>query len=366
MKKIVHIISGLGSGGAEHMLYKLIAYSDKEKYAHEVISLIDEGVMGERMNSKNVKVHSLNLNKKNMFKSLIMAKKVCKNADMINTWLYHADLFGFIVAKVLLRKRLVWNVRHSNLDKDANKSQTLRIVQINAYLSRFVSTITYNSNSALSTHTKFGYKNKRAVVIPNGFELDKFKFSLVDRIRVRKDLGWGEDQKSIITVGRWNVQKDYSTLIKALFELKKSNCNFKMIMCGTDLDSSNKELTDLIANYQLTQDIQLLGRREDVAALLSASDVYVSSSLGESFSNAIGEAMACELFCVVTDVGDSKLMVGDTGTVVEAKDYNALFNALLTAVHHGNLKQMGYKARERVIRIYDIKEIVKSYQKVFD
>jgi glycosyltransferase involved in cell wall biosynthesis len=344
------------------MLFKLLKYSNKKRYYHEVISLINKGIYGEKIEELGVKVHCLRLNKKNIISSLIKARNISKNFDVIDTWLYHADIFGFIVAKILLNKKLIWNIRHSNLDKEANKPSTLRIIKINSFLSKYVDCITYNSNKALENHIKFGYEDKNSVVIPNGFELDKFKFDLESRIRVRKELGLNEAQKAIITVGRWDIQKDYYTLLKSLNELKKHNKNFKMIMCGTNLDYSNEELTDLIDKYELRENIILLGRREDIPAILSAADIYVSSSLGESFSNAIGEAMACELPCIVTDVGDSKLIVGDTGKVIESKDYIALYNAILSYINAKDLKEYGEKARTRVIENYDIRYVVRLFE----
>lgn len=359
MKKVVHIITGLGSGGAENMLYKLLKYSDRDKFYHEVISLMNEGVYGIKIKEMGIKVHCLNLNQKKIFSSLIKAKNICKGIDIVDTWLYHADTFGFIVAKILLRKKLIWNIRHSNLDKDVNKSRTLKIVKLNSFLSKHVDCITYNSNKALDNHLRIGYADRNSVVIPNGFELDEFKFNLEDRIKTRKELDIREEEKVIITVGRWNIQKDYYTLLKALNKLKKCNSKFKMIMVGTKLDYSNDELLSLIDRYKLNDNMILLGRRNDIPSLLSAADIYISSSLGESFSNAIGEAMACELHCVVTNVGDSKLMVGDTGKVVEAKDYVNMSKGLLNYINSSNLNRNG-NARHRVIENYEIKEIAKK------
>lgn len=361
MTKIVHIITGLRSGGAESMLYKLLKYSDKGEYYHEVVSLMDEGVHGKKIEELGFKVHCLNLNKKNIFSSLKQTKNICKNADIVNTWLYHADLFGFIVAKILLRKKLIWNIRHSNLDKDANKPRTLKIVRLNSILSKYVDCITYNSNDALKNHIKVGYANKNSVVVPNGFELDKFKFDLKDRLKVREKLKLNEEDRVIITVGRWNIQKDYYTLLKALAELKKRKYNFKMIMVGSNLDFSNDELVTLIKQYNLEGNMILLGRQGNIPALLSAADIYVSSSLGESFSNSIGEAMACELHCVVTDVGDSKIMVGSTGIVVQAKDYVNMSKALLTYLKNDELNR-NIEARNRVLNNYEIRKVSKIFE----
>ncbi|CAN7341499.1 glycosyltransferase [Paenibacillus sp. LjRoot56] len=363
MKRVIHIITGLGSGGAENMLYKLLKYSDKQRYYHEVISLMDEGVMGEKIEKLGIKIHTLNLSRKNIFKSILKAKSICKDFDYVNSWLYHADLFGFITAKLFSNKKLIWNIRHSNLDKEVNKARTLKIVKLNSLLSNFVDRITYNSNKAFENHREFGYTDKGSITIPNGFELDTFKFNPIDRINIRNGLSLKEHEKVIITVGRWNIQKDYYTLLLALNELRMKNVQFKMVMVGTNLDYSNKELVDLVNRYDLKGNLILLGRRADIPAILSAADIYVSSSLGESFSNAIGEAMACELPCVVTDVGDSKLIVGDTGLVVNAKDHLDLAKKLLTMIMNVNNRESGKKARLRVVQYYDIRKIVESYEK---
>jgi len=361
MIKVVHIITGLGSGGAENMLYKLLKYSDRKKYYHEVISLLDEGVYGNKIEELGIKVHCLNINKTNMFSSILRARGICKNFDIIDTWLYHADMFGFFIAKILLKKKLIWNIRQSNLDKDANKPIILKIVKINSILSRYVNIITYNSNKAYQNHIKAGYVNKNSVVIPNGFELDKFKFRLNDRIKIREELGLKEKDKVIITVGRWDIQKDYCTLLKALNELKKQNIKYKMIIVGTNLDYENSELVDLIDFYNLKDSVILLGRRDNIPELLSAADVYVSSSIGESFSNAIGEAMACELPCIVTDVGDSRLLVGDTGVIIKPKDYIAMSRELARFLKDDSLSR-NINARTRVLKNYEIKNVSKIYE----
>ncbi|MED2865882.1 glycosyltransferase [Bacillus thuringiensis] len=361
MKRIIHIITGLGSGGAENMLYKLLKYSDRDRYYHEVISLMDEGVIGEKIKAEGIKVHALNLNKKNIFQAIVKARRICKDFDIINTWLYHADIFGFIVAKVLLNKKIIWNIRHSNLEKEANKKRTLRIVKINSFLSKFINCITYNSNKALQTHLEIGYQNSSSIIIPNGFELDKFQFNLEKRFEIREKLKVKISEKIIITVGRWDIQKDYYTLMKALNELKLNNMAFKMVMVGTNLDNSNDKLVSLIKKYRLEENVVLLGRRNDVPELLSAADLYISSSMGESFSNAIGEAMACELPCIVTDVGDSKLMVAKHGSVVEKKDYLNMAAEMKSYIKRSDIER-NKDARIRVIKNYEIKEIVRRIE----
>ena len=361
MIRIIHIITGLGSGGAENMLYKLLKYSDKNLYYHEVISLMDEGVMGEKIKAEGIKIHSLNLCGKTIFKSLLKARNICKDFDIVNTWLYHADIFGFIVGKIILKKKLIWNIRHSNLDENENKNRTLKIIKINSLLSKQVDCITYNSNKAFETHKEAGYLNENSVIIPNGFEINKFKFDQSQRRKIRKGFSISEEEKVLITVGRWDIQKDYYTLLKALNELKKQNVNFKMMMVGTNLDSSNRELEELVTKYNLKEDLFMLGRRTDIPELLSAADVYVSTSLGESFSNAIGEAMACELACIVTDVGDSRLIVGETGVTVQAKDYISIASEIMNYLKLSKIARKS-EARKRVIDHFEIQSVVKKVE----
>lgn len=360
MKKIVHIITGLGSGGAENMLYKVLKHADLNRYKHEVISLLDKGIYGDVIEGLGIKVHSLNMNKYNVFTCIAKAVAVCKDCDLVDTWLYHADLFGYLIAKVFLRKKIIWNTRHCNLDKDVNKLITLKVVKLNSLLSRYVDCITFNSKRALDNHIYAGYKARNLVVIPNGFELNKFRFDINDRNQVREQLNL-DDEKVIITVGVWDIQKDYYTLLQALSMLKKHNPKFKMIMVGPKLDYLNKELADLIQKYNLDGNMVLLGRREDITALLSAADIYISSSLGESFSNAIGEAMSCELTCVVTNVGDSKYIVGETGLVVEAGNYIDMAAVLLGYIEKTS-SDRNKKARERVIENYDIEVITRGFE----
>lgn len=262
---------------------------------------------------------------------------------------------------------MIWNIRHSNLDRDANKTRTLRIVKINAILSRYVDFITYNSTKAKQTHANIGYANKSFTIIPNGFELNRFKFYPQARNEIRRQLNIAEFEKLIITVGRWDIQKDYYTLFDALFDVAKEQTNFKLLMIGTNLDYSNKELVELINTNGLQENIILLGRRNDIPELLSAADFYISSSMGESFSNSIGEAMATELPCIVTDVGDSKIIVDDCGIIVDSKNSGELASAIIQLIKSKSIsrEKIGEKCRNTIIERYSINNVVEQYEVLY-
>lgn len=368
MIKIVHIITGLGSGGAENMLLKLLLNSDSGKYYHEVISLIDKGTVGPMIEEAGFKVHEINISLINIIHSVVKMAKICKSFDIVDTWLYHADFIGIIISKLLLKKKLIWNIRHSNLSRKDNKIYTFLLIRLNAFLSKYVDIVTYNSNEALINHENSGYSGKTSEVTYNGFDLKKFKFDKLVREQLRKNIGIYENARVLVTVGRWYTQKDYPTLLKAIYEIKKEYDNFILIMCGVNLDTNNYELMSLIKRYNLTNTIYLLGKRTDINRILTASDIYVSSSLGESFSNAIGEAMACQLPCVVTDVGESKNIVGNTGIVCEPRNPEALSQGLFRLLNYSDLEleRLGKEARKRIEQLYDIKSIARKIESIYD
>src|SRR5699024_8837320 len=131
--KIFHIITGLNMGGAEAMLYKLLQNIDKSKYDINVISMMDEGFYGPKIQKIGIDVYTLNMKSgKPSFTAVLEARKLIKDADIVQTWLYHADLLGYIITRFSKRKKLIWGIRHSNLDKDKNKRSTLQIVKINS------------------------------------------------------------------------------------------------------------------------------------------------------------------------------------------------------------------------------------------
>ncbi len=353
MKRIVHIITGLSANGAQNMLYRVCRYSGD--YEHEIISLSGEGDMGERFRELGIRVHALNLGQFNLVSCLGRAVKICRKADIVDSWLYHADLFAFITARVLLRRHLIWNIRHQNLDPLYNKRRTLRVVRINSFLSRFVDCISYNSTQAIKNHKRYGYRGKKTRLVANGFEIDVPE---KDRGMIRKRLGIEGEHIIIVTAGRWNALKGYSLLFEALRGLEG---DYRLIMAGKGLDKDNRELADMIGD--LGERVMLLGERDDIVDILSAGDIYVSSSTGESFSNAVGEAMAQGLACVVTDTGESQNLVGDAGIAVRAGDAEALREGLRKMIS-SDYREYGKKAKLR-IQQWDIRRVVTMYQEMW-
>ena len=141
----------------------------------------------------------------------------------------------------------------------------------------------------------------------------------------------------------------------------------KLILCGNQLTADNAELVELIQYYGLVNDVYLLGQRDDIPEIMSALDIFILPSLSEGFPNVVGEAMACKKYCIVTDVGDSAFLVGDTGAVVEPGNPVAIANSIeqYTKLSEVEKSYYGEKARERVLENFDIKKIVLQFDRLY-
>lgn len=365
MKKIVHIITGLNNGGAEMMLYKLLKYSNKSQYKHEVISMMDKGIIGEKIEALGIKVHTLNM-KRGIpnIKAISKASKIIKTCDTIQTWMYHADFFGTLLS-IINRKKLIWGIRHSTLVKGVEKRSTIFLAKINAKLSKTPIRIIINSEKAIKTHTEIGYLKQNMIVIPNGFETDFFYKREND---YRSKLGIADNRVVLFRAARWHPMKGYDVLLKAVKLLKDKGYLLKLVLCGTDMNNTNIELTRLISKLNLKEEVLLLDRRNDIPDLMSAADIYISSSIsGEGFPNVIGEAMASETPCVVTDVGDSKRIVGELGIVVKPNDDQDLCKGIEKMIKfpYEERQKLGEKSRQRIKDLFDIRIITKQFESVY-
>jgi glycosyltransferase involved in cell wall biosynthesis len=219
MTKIVHIITGLGTGGSETMLYKLVSGSDRQRFSHSVISMIDEGTLGNKMKALGVPVYALDMKRlihspAAMLRLLRMIRTI--QPDIIQGWMYHGNLLSLIASKLTTRRVYVmWNIRQSLYSLSYEKRLTRLIIKCGALLSGQVTRILYNSTTNSKHHKAFGYCDDNGIVIPNGFNIDIFVPSDERRRTVRSVLGFDSDTLLIGLIGRYHPMKDHSTFLKA-------------------------------------------------------------------------------------------------------------------------------------------------------
>jgi glycosyltransferase involved in cell wall biosynthesis len=371
--KIVFIATNLTTGGAEMMLLKLLQNIDRRRFEPYVISLRSKGEVGPRIESLGIPVFALDMNPglPNPLKVLLLIRQLHKiQPDLVQTWMYHADLLGGLTARLAGCQHVVWGLRNSNLDGKLTKRSTLMVVKACAVLSSCLpAQILSCSARAAEVHATVGYRADKMLVIPNGFDLGRFQPDDEARTSIRTELGVAAETSLVGLMARYDAQKNHAGFIEAAAQIRQQHSEVHFVLAGGGIDNSNAVLNDLINAHGLEPYVHLMGRRDDMPRLMAALDVLASSSsYGEAFPNVLGEAMACGVPCVVTDVGDSIAIVGNTGRVVQSGDMPGLARqiVMLLRLLPEEKLELSRKARERVEKYYEIGHVAKLYQAFYE
>ena len=379
MIKVAHIITGLAPQGAETMLCKLILKMDRSAFVNEIISLTnwhescsDWKPMSRQLEAAGVRVRALRM-KRGILSPAQLLRLVQwirqSRPDVVQTWMYHANLVGGLAAR-LAGAQIVWGIHHTNLDPRHNKRHTIWTARACARLSyRVPSRIVCCSESARQVHAGIGYAVNKLAVIPNGFDLNQFRPDPQARGSLKRELGIPENARLIGVAARFHPLKGQRNFIEAAARLHACLPDVHFVLCGRGIERNNSELTDWIraAAPGLSEHCHLLGVRQDMPRFFAAIDIATSPSASEAFPVAVGEAMACGTPCVVTDVGDSALLVGDFGTIIPAENPDALADAwkkLLTC-NPAILARLGALARKRVQQRFALGVTVERYQQTY-
>ena len=372
MTKVMHIITTLGPAGAEIMLSRMISGMDRTRFENEVVSLTGILDLAEKMRGMGAGVRTLNMKTSAPNPLLVMrlAQWIRESKpDVIHTWMYHANLVGVLAARLAGNVPVVWGIHNSALDPRINKRRTMLVNRICAFLSRrFPARIVCCSEASLRIHGSLGYSGEKMVVIPNGFDLEKIKPDPDARASVRQELGIPLDAPLIGIAARFHPQKDHRNFVRAAARLHKQMSDIHFLLCGLDITWQNSQLAGWIETAGIRDCCHLLGVRQDMTRLFAGMDIATTASLGgEAFPLVIGEAMACGAPCVVTDVGDCALIVGETGTVVAPGDPEALAEAWRSLIEAGPRvrHRLGIAARRRVQQHFALPVIVERYQTIY-
>ena len=369
--KILHIITSLLDGGAEGVLYRLCTNDTNNE--HMVISLRGKGKYGELLTNQGVKVLTLNMKpKKFSIFAFLKLIKILKNenADIIQTWLYHADFLGGIAARLAGKKNLIWNIRHSDFNKKYTKKSLVILIKILSKLSYFLpKKIISCSKNSIKLHTNIGYQSNKMNYVPNGYDLQMFKPNPQRKLLIKNKFNIKNRFTLLGNIARFHPQKDHVNLLQALSIVKKNKIPFKCILVGFGIEKKNKILNNLIQKFNLKNELILLGQQSKINVIMNEIDVNIlASGYGEAFPNVVAEAMASGTPCVVTDVGDSSLIVGDTGWVTRTSNSKELANNIKKAINKSKSKKWNYlclKARKRIVKKFSIKKMIVSYNKIW-
>ncbi len=342
----MHVISGLGTGGAESFLVALATRLQTRGFAQSVISITGGGANELKLEAAGIPVSTLGV------RGLLSAAKAYgplldtvtrEKPDVIQGWMYHGDLFATFMHGLGGRKaRLYWNIRCSDMRLEDYSLQLRMVVRACALLSRRPDVVLANSRVGGDVHVRAGYRPRRLEIIPNGIDTARFRPDAKSRVEVRAELGLAPDAVLLLHVARVDPMKDHLTLLAATENLPGAT----VLLAGKGTEALSRK-----------PNIIGLGERGDISRLLSAGDVIVSSSAyGEGFSNAIAEGMAAGLVPVATDVGDVREIIGDTGEIVAIRDTAALRRGIekILALSTAERTARGLAARERIERLFSL------------
>jgi glycosyltransferase involved in cell wall biosynthesis len=363
---ILHLITGLETGGAEQMLARLVTRLDPARFRSVVVSMTGPGTIGPRLTAGGIELLSLDLppgrpDPRGLLRLVRIVRAV--RPDILLTWLYHADLLGLLAKPFLGECRLYWNIRCTE-SWNANVVRRMLVAG-----SRVPDAIVVNSSAGQLFHEGIGYRPRRWEMIPNGYDTGTLRRDEAARASLRRELAIADGAIAIGLPARYHPMKDHATFVAAAARLAAVEPKAVFVLAGTGVDATNRELTDMIATAGLGERVRLLGNRGDMVRVYSALDIVtLSSAYGEGHPNVLGEAMSCEIVCAATDVGDAAELVGPTGAIVPPRDPDALAAAWRGLVDLGpeGRRARGAEARERIARLYDIDAITRQYEVLFD
>jgi len=228
------------------------------------------------------------------------------------------------------------------------------------------------SETGLKTHSAAGYFAPKLVVVHNGYDLDGFSPEAVAELQLRENLTIPSDCLLLGMIARWDPQKDHESLCKALQEILSSGDErWRCVLFGGNMEGDNTELTQLIDRYGLAEKLIPCGLTDNMPGVMAQLDVKVlSSSFGEAFPNVLNEAMACEVPCVATNVGDTAKIIGDCGWVSEPSDAPALAANIRQAMQEARHEPQQWKlrrqrCRERIVAYFTVEKMIRGYHGVW-
>lgn len=365
---VVHLITTLTQGGAERVLSQVVPRpEDAPGERHVVVSLVDGGMFADELREAGVEVRGLGMRPgRDLVPGVLRLAALLRELrpTLVISWMYHASLLDLLArpfAGRARRARMIWSIRGSLHSVEGLPRHTRATVRLLALLSRVPDAVTINSRTGQRHHARAGYRPKRWILLPNGCDVARFRPDPDDRVAVRAELGIDADTVLAISLARVHPQKDHATLLEAFRRAAAEDPRLELLLVGSGTEA-------LATGHDEPLRVHGLGERRDVARLLRAADLIVSSSLTEGLPNALIEGMATGLVPIATDVGDCRAVIGSAGRVVPAADAPALASAILGLLGDGDDRRirLGRAARQRVADTYDAAFARLEYRALWD
>lgn len=358
--KVVFFITSLGMGGAENVLASLCDGLLKLDIEVKIICL--KGPVIVRPTSPNIEIINLNINGINDFiKNISKVRGIINKfkPDVIHAHMFHAIIYARLLRLICFEKRLICTAHSTKFGGTIHKY----IYRLTNFLSDVNTNV---SEEATHNFIKQGIFNKKnTVTVKNGVNVDKFRFDLIKRQELRYKFGLSDETDAFIAVGRFNNAKDYPNMLKAFSLYKYQGNYFKLFIVGDG--ELRGEIESLIRQYDLMEDVILLGIRSDVSELFSMSDFFILSSAWEGLPTVLIEAMATERIIVTTDCGGVKEIIGEPKFLVPIQDPLALSEKIAEAANLSSSSryEIGIENRRRILKNFSLDVMVENWLELY-
>jgi len=366
--KVAHIISNLGGGGAETSLFRLVRALPRAEYRQTVISLSKGGVYPDRLRALGAEVIELDLRPRlGSFQDLrTLGRALERNQpDIVQGWMYHGNVLATLYQPIAARgAKVCWNVRQSSASLKDDKPLTRALIVAGGPLSRFCSRIIYNSTLSAEQHEARGYAEAKRRIIHNGIDTEEFKPDAASRERLRDLFKLPTDAVILGRFGRNTVMKDNRTLLRAFGLLAAKDRRCHLVAIGRGMSNDDPELARWASESGAAERVHFSGGHMELPALMPGFDVNVSSSgASEGFPNVVAEGMACAVPTVATDIGESRLIIGDPLRIVQPRDPAALAGAIgaVLALSAEERLAMATRDRARIGEQFSMAAMVAAY-----
>lgn len=353
--KVLFLTRSLETGGAERQLTVLACGLARRGHTVQVASFYPGGAFAPELARHGVAVHDLE--KGGRWDTLAFLRRLAdliarERPEVLYSFLGTPNVMAALVRPFVPLPRLAWSIRASNTDLKRHGWPARISYAIERRLARRPDVIIANSHAGADHAVGQGFPAERIVVVPNGFDTQRFRPERALGLPLREAWGIAPAERVVGYVGRLDPVKDYEGFLAAASRVADPRTRF--VIVGDGPPAYRAELQALGQALGLNGRLVWAGEVGDMPVAYNAFDVAVLSSYaGEGFPNTLGEAMACGVPCVTTDVGDASRIVADTGLVVPTRSPEALARAL-----EQDLSSLGARARERVLAHYSIDQAV--------
>lgn len=357
MKKILHIIGNLEVGGAEaDLIAKTIAL--KDKYEFKVLTLLQKGVLAERLEKAGIEViaggmkHKMDIGA--VFRMISIVRR--ERPDLIHAHMFYSYLIAHIMRLLGLTRHVVYT-----LQKEAARANWLE-VQMEKLLRPHTARILASSQQVLTSYNKRGVNGRNMAPFYNSIDFSRFA---TGRNLIREELGFGTIPV-IGTVGRLLPVKGHRYLIEALPDIIQEYPDLKCVIIG-DGEEKNA-LMELAGRLKVTVAICWLGARRDIENFLPYFDVFVMSSLSEAFGIAAAEASACGVPVVASAVGGLPEVIvnGTTGVLVPPGSAKAISEEVKRLLSEEQTRAAMGLAGKNHVRKFSAAELARQLVAVYD